>query len=365
MRPLVDLLAASLLLAWSIPLLTAPLLSATEPPASAAALAGSPYIPLDSVSLPATADILSPAGSAVPEGLDPAQVRVMVVTGDIIPGRRTNARIVEGGDFAYPFYETVDILKAGDLRVANLEAPLVSGCPYVTGGMGFCGDPRFVEGMQYAGVDVANLANNHSGDYGPQGREETAGRLAEAGIDVTGNGEVLYRDVRGMRFAFLGYNGVGPLFDRQAIVGQIAAAHQEADVVVALFHWGAEYVAIPTAAPGIAGDDPRAIARLAIDAGADLVLGNHPHWVQGIEVYNDRLIAYAHGNFIFDQSWSRATEEGVIGRYTFYGNRLVAVRYYPVLIPDEVQPRPLEGEEAEVVLDRMRQATAYMEAHPW
>ncbi len=320
-----------------------------------------PYVPIDSVAVPSTESMLSSEGSGLPDGLDPTNVRVVVATGDIIPARRTNYRLAQAGDYAYPFYETVQVLNDGDLRLVNLEAPLVSGCPAVTGGMQFCGDPRFIEGLAFAHIDVANLANNHSGDYGPGGIEETVTRLNDAGIDVTGNGAVTYKDVRGMRFAFVGYNGVGPRFQRAGIAQQIAVARQEADVVIAMFHWGAEYVAVPAVAPGIAGDDPRAIARMAIDAGADLVIGNHPHWVQGVEVYNDRLITYAHGNFIFDQSWSRPTQEGVIGRYVFYGNRLVGAHYYPVLIADEVQPRLLEGEEGEAILDRMRWATAQME----
>ncbi len=325
----------------------------TETPAPA-------YIPAGEVSVPNLETILSFQGSELPEGLNPAEVRVLVFTGDVIPARRTNYRLSQLGDYRYPFYPTEEVLRDGDLRVVNLESPLLDGCPLRTDGFPFCGDPRFIQGLQHAGIEVANLANNHSGDYGPQGKEETIVRLAEAGIEVTGVGEILYREIRGILVALVSYNGVGPAFDRRQIADQVAEAREHAGIVVALFHWGAEYVAVPTIAPGIAGDDPRQIARLAIDAGADLVIGNHPHWVQGIEYYEDRLIVYAHGNFIFDQSWSRATQEGVIGRYVFYGNRLVAARFYPVVIVDEVQPCLVEGEEAEAILGRMRWATAVM-----
>jgi hypothetical protein len=316
------------------------------------------YLLVEQASLPPVEAILASAGSEPPENMDPAQVRVLVATGDIIPARRVNARLVATGDFRYPFYDTLPVLQDGDLRLADLEAPLIDNCPIITDGFPFCGDPRFLDGLVYAGIDVVNVANNHMADFGPKGAAETYRRLAAAGIDISGNGEILYRDVKSARFALVGYNGVGPYFDRALIAAQIGAARQNADIVVAQFHWGAEYTAAPRAAPGIASDDPRAIARLAIDSGADLVIGNHPHWVQGIEVYQDRLIAYAHGNFIFDQGWSRPTSEGVIGRYVFYGNRLVAVRYIPVVNYDEAQPRLVEGDEAGAILERMRAASA-------
>jgi hypothetical protein len=161
--------------------------------------------------------------------------------------------------------------------------------------------------------------------------------------------------VRGLRFAFVAFNGVGGWFDRDLIVRQMAAAKEQADVVIAALHWGEEYVSIPQAAPGIANDDPVEIAHLAVDAGADLVLGNHPHWVQGLEVYNDKLIAYAHGNFILDQMWSRETTLGVVGRYTFYDTKLVDAEFLPVII--DTPAAATGGAEAQAVLDGMRQAS--------
>ena len=117
---------------------------------------------------------------------------------------------------------------------------------------------------------------------------------------------------------------------------------------------------MPASAPGIAPDDPVKIAHMAVDAGADLIIGNHPHWVQGVEMYKGRFIAYAHGNFIFDQMWSRETREGVVGRYTFYGTKLIDVEYRPILIEDYSQPHFVEGQEAESILNRMREASAVL-----
>ena len=125
-------------------------------------------------------------------------------------------------------------------------------------------------------------------------------------------------------------------------------------MVVVQFHWGKEYVRLPQRAPGVAPDDPRDLGRAAPAAGADLIIGNHPHWVQGGGVVagpgapgtnppdSGRLITYAHGNFVFDQMFSAETREGVVGRYTFHGARLVAIEYRPVRI-EALLPAPFPG----------------------
>jgi len=290
--------------------------------------------------------------------LDPAKLRTIVATGDVIPARRVDQQIrLRGNDFAYPLSGTADILRRADLTVVNLEAPLIEDCPPHEEGFVFCGQPGFAAALASAGVDIATLENNHIGNYGPEGIDATKGLLTSEGIAWADAFTPAVLEVRGLRFAFVAFNGVGGSFDRELIGRQIAAAREQADVVIAAFHWGAEYVTIPQAAPGIANDNPVEIAHLAVDAGADLVVGNHPHWVQGLEVYKDKLIAYAHGNFIVDQMWSRETTIGVIGRYTFYDTKLVDAEFLPVIIEDSARPRPLEGAEAQAVLEGMRQAS--------
>ena len=109
-------------------------------------------------------------------------------------------------------------------------------------------------------------------------------------------------------------------------------------IVVVQFHWGEEYQPLPVAAPGLAPDNPVQIGHLAIDDGADVVVGNHPHWIQPVEVYKGKLITYAHGNFIFDQTWSVDTMQGVVGTYTFYDDKLIAASWKPVQIVGWGQP---------------------------
>jgi len=303
-------------------------------------------------------DIFGPVPARAALKLDPAKLRTIIATGDVIPARYVDQQIrARGNDFAYPLSGTADILRQPDLTVINLEAPLIDNCPPSEEGFVFCGQPGFAGALADAGVDLATLENNHIGNYGAEGVDATKALLTSKGIAWADAFTPAILEVRGLRFAFVAFNGVGGSFDRDLIARQIAAVREKADVVIAAFHWGAEYVAVPEAAPGIANDNPVEIAHLAVDTGADLVLGNHPHWVQGLEIYKDKLIVYAHGNFILDQMWSRETTIGVIGRYTFYNTKLEDVEFLPVIIEDYARPRPLEGAEAQAVLDSMGQAS--------
>ncbi len=295
---------------------------------------------------------------------DQSQLRTIMVTGDVIPAREVNYQVLLHHDFLYPWRQTADYLKTGDLLFINLETPLMKHCPVTRSGFTFCGDARSIDGLTYAGVNVANLSNNHSTNYGPAGVNETELLLSQHGIGIAGLGNYEIRTIRGVKFAFLGFNGVGAAVNRAEMKREIDLVRPLADVVIVQFHWGKEYELLPQPAPGIAPDNPRDIGHLAIDDGADLVIGNHPHWVQGVEIYKGKLITYAHGNFIFDQMWSQETREGVVGRYIFYGTQLVRVDYRPLVIDNYAVPRWLDETtgEGKAILDRMASASAQLAA---
>jgi poly-gamma-glutamate synthesis protein (capsule biosynthesis protein) len=109
-------------------------------------------------------------------------------------------------------------------------------------------------------------------------------------------------------------------------------------------------------------DDPVAIGHQTIDWGADIVIGNHPHWYQGIEIYHGKLITYSHGNFVFDQMWSEETREGVIGTYTFYGTQLVAASWKPVRSYDYGQPVFMNAGDSSAVITTMEAASDQLAA---
>jgi len=271
---------------------------------------------------------------------DPAHVRTILVTGDVIPARGVNYFATTRHDFLWPFRPTADYTKNADITYVNLETPLFAGCPVdPNSGFTFCGDARFVNGLTLMGAKVVNLANNHLSNYGAQGINLTTQLLEKNGMLTSGLGPVAVIDVRGIKFGFIGFNGVGRAIDREGLKEGIARAHQLADIVVVQFHWGKEYERQPLADPHVpTPDDPVAIGHQAIDWGADIVIGNHPHWYQGVEVYHGKLITYAHGNFVFDQMWSEETREGVIGTYTFYGTQLVGATWKAYRIYDYGQP---------------------------
>jgi len=247
--------------------------------------------------------------------LSARRVRTLIATGDVIPARSVNFRAHQYQNFKWPFEKTASVLKSADITLINLESPLVSGCPLTNSGMIFCGDPENVQGLVFAGVDVASLANNHLENQGVKGVESTISILEEKDILATGISGPVFKNVGGLRLAFLGYNDVDggqviSLAREEKIASEIKEARQEADLIVVSFHWGEEYRSSPT-------QRQKELAHLAVDSGADLVVGNHPHWLQPVEIYKEKIIVYAHGNFVFDQMWSEKTKIGVIGRYTF------------------------------------------------
>lgn len=287
------------------------------------------------------------------EKLPKEKLRTLIATGDIIPARSVNFQTTQRNDFTWAFNPTAEIVRNADLTFINLESPLIKNCPVTQEGMIFCGDERHIEGLITAGVDVVNLANNHAGNYGFEGIENTANLLKQGGITVTGRSGAKFKEIRGIKFAFLGYNDIGSKekglswAEEDKVVKEIQEAKKQAGVVIVTFHWGVEYVSQPT-------ERQKNLAHLAVDSGADLIIGNHPHWIQPVEVYNGRLITYAHGNYIFDQMWSRETREGVMGKYTFYDNRLVDAQFFPVYIQDFGQAHFLTGEQGKVILDKMK-----------
>jgi len=280
---------------------------------------------------------------------------VLVATGDVLLARTVNTKMVRANDFTFPFEKTISLLQSGDMLLVNLETPLIENCPMTDSGMIFCGSPRGIEGLVYAGVDVANIANNHAGNYGIAGVQSTVNLLEKNNILVSGIDGAAIVPINNKRFGFLGYNdiaGSGGIAraDSDSLETDIRMLKEQVDFVIVSFHWGIEYTNVPN-------QRQRDLAHIAIDAGADLVIGNHPHWVQGIELYNGKLIAYAHGNFVFDQMWSRETREGVVGAYTFDDRGLVDAKFYPIIIEDYAQPRFASEKEAIRVLERMRRGS--------
>lgn len=323
---------------------------------------------------PASADDVGP-----PAQLLPGNAVTITMVGDIILGRTVHTIMTRLGDYTAPFHLVADELKAADLTVGNLECTLSDTIPPPTDPYTFSFMTRAagVEGLRLAGIDAVSQANNHSMNFGEAGMADTLAALQGAGIVPFGIGPDLAAarapaifDIRGVRVAYLGYDGItGHVHGATDVspgtapmvvdymVADIEQARQQADLVIPFIHWGIEYTLTPS-------DEQRLIARRAIDAGAALVVGSHPHWVQGMEIYQGKPIVYSLGNFVFDQEWSLETKQGLIMHLAFHGSRLAAVRLVPVLIENYYRPRIVDGQDMTAILDRVWASTDQLLAAP-
>jgi poly-gamma-glutamate synthesis protein (capsule biosynthesis protein) len=272
----------------------------------------------------AASNFISPSTTAQPQ----PELVTILFTGDVMLGRSVNTRIQTSGDPSWPFIYVKDVLQDADITYINLETPLVSGCPLTDTRMKFCGDIGNVAGLVESGVDVASLANNHTSNYGTAGLAETEHVLTSHNIAVTGLGSPATITKGSTTYTFYSYNDIGS----DALKNIIKFPQQDNELVIVTFHFGAEYQSVPN-------QRQIELAHLAVDNGADLVIGAHPHWVQTKEVYKDKPIYYSLGNFVFDQEWSAETKRGLAVRFTFDETKLVKTEELPVLIENFGQPR--------------------------
>lgn len=309
--------------------------------------------------------------------------------GDVVPGRNVAAHIAESGDPASPFRDVAGRLAAYDLTVANLEGVLSATIapPDDPHTFTFVADPSMLDGFELAGIDCVTLANNHAMNAGVEGLRDTMDALQATGIRYAGAGNTLAEarapaifEVNGLTIAILGINGVtanpqdlpgvvsgdeaatadapgtNPFVPDQ-FLADIRAAAEEADIVIPYFHMGVEYRDLP---PEWAVE----AARAAIDAGAAMVVANHPHLIQGMEIYEGRPILYSLGNFVFDQLFAVEVRTGMILEVTFRGEEIVGLRLHGVEIEDFHRPRPMTGGEQAAFLDRFWRLTDALVARP-
>lgn len=194
----------------------------------------------------------------------------------------------------------------------------------------FCADPKNVFGLVSAGVDIATLANNHINNQGREGKDETVSILKTNGILPVVSEKTEFNTVKNTKLAILSFSDLLQVNEKE-VEKQISAASKSADLVITTFHWGAEYQRYPTSRQVF-------LAHLAIDSGADIVVGHHPHWVQTEEIYLGKPIYYSLGNLVFDQMWSEETRLGEILRVTYQDGKLVKKEIFPIKIFDYGQP---------------------------
>lgn len=266
-------------------------------------------------------------------------------------------------DPGYFFQNVKDIFTADDLTVANMEGTLTTSNDRQQKTFAFKGNPSYTEILTQGGVEATNLANNHSHDYGDQSYEDTIQYLEAAGITTFGYDRTAVMDVKGIKVGLIGiYKLKDGLGRQQQVIDTIQEVKdQGAQVIIVSFHWGTEKSNIPD-------DIQKTLAHLAIDQGADLVVGHHPHVLQGIEKYQGKNIVYSLGNFCFGGNKNPSDKDTMIFQQTFTveNGELVeddVTNIIPCSLSSEsgynnYQPMVLEGSEKERVLQKIEEFSA-------
>ncbi|KWX76830.1 hypothetical protein AMQ84_14240 [Paenibacillus riograndensis] len=287
--------------------------------------------------------------------------------GDVIfSGKAGQLLKQKGYDYSYAALD--GIFKKDDLTVLNLETPIT------TGGVGaankqfvFKGEPKALDSMKAAGVDAVNLANNHTLDQGEEGLLDTLEHLNKRGIPYVGGGvdaaeaySAKYFERNGIRIALLGFTRVMPVMEWKAEAGKpgvasvydsaealkaVAAAKKKADLVVVVVHWGKERMEQYDSVQ-------QSLGHSFIDAGADLVIGGHPHVLQGIEPYKGKWIAYSTGNFIFTRSQTRATWDTAVFQAECSVEGQCSMKLKP-MNAELAQPVPMNEVDGQLLLHKV------------
>lgn len=286
--------------------------------------------------------------------------------GDVCFGLEV-ANIIKKEGPAYPWTEIAPTIQDYDLSVVNLEGPLcVGGDPNPSQPSSRVkGEPSCIPPMTEAGVDAVAMANDHMMDYGALGLQETLSLLRSQHIEAFGAGAsrrlaeqpLVLESQDGARLALLSVSDVAPpsftagetsagicAVDRDRIGGMIEQARSLAPYVVVFFHWG-------TAASKEITPRQKELAHASVEAGANLVVGCHPHVVQGLEMWQGVPIIYSLGNMVY-YSQSEEGRSGLFAGCHFDGGRLASLEIIPLLI-DRSRPARLAGEQAERVLQQV------------
>lgn len=267
----------------------------------------------------------------------------IIFTGDVMLSRSVAIQVRKhGGDYVFPFEPVLPFLQSADLLFGNLEGPISSRGTNQGSIYSFRADPAAVEGLSAAGYSVMSIANNHIWDWGADALLDTVSLLKRADIMPVGAGADIreanawaIRKVNGVKVGFLAFTDLYPegliattsapgisSFDVARVGKEISAAKEggTVDIAVVSFHWGDEYQTHSNA-------EQERIAHALVDAGADIVVGHHPHVAEEVEHYDGGWIFYSLGNFVFDQYFSPETMEGLVAKVLIRNKKIADVEF--------------------------------------
>jgi len=264
-----------------------------------------------------------------------------------------------GGDSIFKLAKP--ILERGDIVFGNLEAVLARGVIAKTAPnrRQLIGSPPSVSSLKQAGFNVLSIANNHALEHGNTALLDSIEHLKKEHIRTIGqNLEII--EIKGTKVALLAYcliedsTAYTSTGDPDQICSQIKKAKSETNLVIVSMHWGDEFIQRPSLRQ-------IEMAHKMIDSGASLIIGHHPHVIQGIETYNNGLIAYSLGNFVFDMGYIPETRNSFILECSFtYNGKMDDYNLYPVYINHAFQPVPLSGLDKEQALGEIERLSRYI-----
>ena len=295
------------------------------------------------------------------ETLPPEPTRILITAaGDCTLGGEVKSGIdqrfknsVKKNGYDYFLASVKDIFSADDFTIVNLEGPLTTAGKYSDKLYVMRGGTEYARILSGSSVDIANLANNHTYDFGKKGYEDTLAALEAVGVAASGNDILHIAEKDGYKIGFVGYERWN--HSAKDAVDGVKAAREQCDIVIASMHWGQEYHYTPENAQ-------KKLGRQLIDAGADLVIGHHPHVIQGIEQYNGKYIIYSLGNFCFGGNTNPKDKDCYIFQQEFImedsgpvdgGIRIIPCSVSSKSSTNDYQPTPLSGEKAEKLLEKI------------
>lgn len=267
----------------------------------------------------------------------------------------------QNGDYSYFFRNVAPIFAEDDITIVNFEGTLSNQGTRADKQFAFRGKPEYIKVLTTSSVEAANLANNHSADYGDVSQTDTIKYLNEAGISNFVGTNTAIREVNGINVGLVGINALNETEAEklEKAIGSVKSLG--AQLVIVSIHWGEEKATAPN-------ETQKELAHKAIDLGADLVIGTHPHVLQGIEKYNGRFIAYSLGNFCFGGNNNPADKDTTIYRQVFtFVDGIMQEDDNMVLIPatisghdnyNDYQPAIAEGERKEQIQNKLLEYSA-------
>lgn len=283
--------------------------------------------------------------------------------GDIMLSRGVNKKIEQYNNCNWPFEKIQDVLKQSDITIANLESPFTIEKDYTVpkGTMVFKANPCVAKYIKQANIGLVSVANNHFCDKGKKGVADTFKVLNDNEILFVGgniDSSKVYDSkvikLKNTNVAFLAFTygnnthcQYNATMDIKKATNEIKKIRNNTDIIIVTIHAGTEYTYKPN-------KEQIDFSRALINAGADIVIGHHPHWVQQVEIYKNKPILYSLGNFIFDQMWSKATTQGAIADIHIKDKKISFIKIIPIRIYEYGQPMIIaDNKEKEYILNKM------------